>query len=246
MEKYNMFIDNFLKEHVFWWILNHYYPPNFLPLDGLNTVRNLNMIESITLKDGCTYKMNRNARFVAEQSIIEYDWSDFKESDIVLDIGASIGGFTIPAAKKTSMVFSFEPIATNDLNINIENNGVKSKVKSFKGMLGDPSKMKYQVAFFDEIYEKNVSVFSFKDMMNIAGGKIDFLKCDCEGAEKYICPDDLLGIRRIEIELHNITDEKIKILRNFINTHWKTYETIGNGPINCITIHAFEKKEKLS
>ncbi|HMV50520.1 MAG TPA: hypothetical protein PKD31_22460, partial [Blastocatellia bacterium] len=33
-------------------------------------------------------------------------------------------------------------------------------------------------------------------------GGCDFLKCDCEGAEWQIDPDDLAGIRRIEMELH--------------------------------------------
>ncbi len=35
----------------------------------------------------------------------------------------------------------------------------------------------------------------------MAGG-CDFLKADCEGAERSIEPGDMAGIRRIEMELH--------------------------------------------
>ncbi|HUW85261.1 MAG TPA: FkbM family methyltransferase, partial [Methanoregula sp.] len=38
-------------------------------------------------------------------------------------------------------------------------------------------------------------------IIEMAGG-CDFLKCDCEGAEWHIVPEDLTGIRRIEMELH--------------------------------------------
>ncbi|MGA2104944.1 MAG: FkbM family methyltransferase, partial [Methanoregula sp.] len=42
---------------------------------------------------------------------------------------------------------------------------------------------------------------TLKDLIKIAGG-CDFLKCDAEGAEWLIRPQDLAGIRRIEMELH--------------------------------------------
>jgi hypothetical protein len=38
-------------------------------------------------------------------------------------------------------------------------------------------------------------------IITMAGG-CDFLKCDCEGAEWQIIPEDLEGVRRIEMELH--------------------------------------------
>jgi hypothetical protein len=33
-------------------------------------------------------------------------------------------------------------------------------------------------------------------------GGCDFLKCDCEGGEWLMNPEDLAGIRRLEMELH--------------------------------------------
>ena len=45
---------------------------------------------------------------------------------------------------------------------------------------------------------------TFRRMGEFAGmiGGCDFLKCDCEGAEWSIRPEDLDGVRRIEMELH--------------------------------------------
>ena len=43
--------------------------------------------------------------------------------------------------------------------------------------------------------------FTLRQIIGMAGG-CDFLKCDCEGGEWLMRPEDLGGIRRIEMELH--------------------------------------------
>ena len=51
--------------------------------------------------------------------------------------------------------------------------------------------------------KKELYGLSLKHIIKCCGGHVDFLKCDCEGGEWSISPDDLKGIRRIEIEVHD-------------------------------------------
>jgi len=56
---------------------------------------------------------------------------------------------------------------------------------------------------------------SLKELIDMCGGHVDFLKCDCEGGEWVITAEDLRGIRRVEFEVHNF-DGKHN-LQDFLN-----------------------------
>lgn len=78
------------------------------------------------------------------------------------------------------------------------------------------------------------------DIIQMCGGKIDFLKMDCEGGEWVIRPEELVGIRRIEAEIHyaehrnpHAFAEMLKVLG---------YEVIVETPNpQSIMVHAFTK-----
>jgi hypothetical protein len=63
--------------------------------------------------------------------------------------------------------------------------------------------------------------YSLRQILIIAGG-CDFLKCDCEGAEWQIQPEDLAGVRRIEMELHTppICKKVNPALLDYIGRHY--------------------------
>ena len=127
--------------------------------------------------------------------VLDYDHSDIISGDVVLDIGANIGAFTMLAAKKAKHVFAVEPIYTDILQKNIEKNGLKN-VTIINTGIGSGT---HTIQYGNE--SKEVSLTTFTDIIKKCG-QIDFLKCDCEGCEWYIKPTDLSGIRRIEIEVH--------------------------------------------
>lgn len=127
----------------------------------------------------------------------EYNFSDIRPSDIVLDIGACIGAFSLNVCNRVSHVYTVEPIMIESLNKNIELNNAKN-VTVLNCALGngpvrtvwkDKSELRYGL--------------SLQEIINLCGGHIDFLKLDCEGGEWSIILPEIMNIRRIEAEVHN-------------------------------------------
>jgi hypothetical protein len=125
----------------------------------------------------------------------DYYFDDIRRDDIVLDIGANAGAFCIRASRFSDNVVAVEPLIPGILSENIVLNG--SRVAVLDLALGDGS---IREVVWDGI-KKTMRTAPLKSIIDIAGG-CDFLKCDCEGAEWSIRPEDLDGIRRIEMELH--------------------------------------------
>jgi hypothetical protein len=163
--------------------------------------------------DLCTYK----------ESATQYKHQDIGMDDIVIDIGANIGAFSLLAAKKARWVHAYEPVMFDVLRKNIELN-VANNVVPHHYALGDGKEMsiKWQ--------GKTVTVptMTLTGMVELAGGRCDFLKCDCEGAEWGILPRELLDIRRIEIEFHGYTSNRCMgygpVLLNDIRTYFDYVE----------------------
>ena len=60
------------------------------------------------------------------EQIDDYKTDDLKSTDVVLDIGANIGVFTILAAQKVSKVVAVEPLFHKELEANVEMNALKN------------------------------------------------------------------------------------------------------------------------
>lgn len=134
-----------------------------------------------------------------EQAIYEYDYSDIRPTDIVLDIGAAVGGFSLLASKMCEKVYAIEPLFCDELNKNKWlNNSMNVEILAYA--LSDVTE-KEIVKF--EGREMVVESKTFIQLLDIVGGHVDFLKCDCEGAEWYLQPSDFDGIRRVEMEVHS-------------------------------------------
>jgi len=127
--------------------------------------------------------------------ISEYRFSDIRPEDIVVDIGANIGAFSLHAARIARRVTAVEPVTCTLLRENIRLNGADIRV--LEGALGNgkPAEIHW------DDYRVTAQTYTLGTIREIAGG-CDFLKCDCEGAEWLINPEELSGIRRIEMELH--------------------------------------------
>jgi hypothetical protein len=125
----------------------------------------------------------------------DYHFEDIRKDDIVLDIGANAGAFCIRASRCSARVIAVEPLIPDILARNIFLND--SRVAVLDLALGDGS---MREVVWDGM-KKTMRTATLKSIIDIAGG-CDFLKCDCEGAEWFIRPEDLDGIRRIEMELH--------------------------------------------
>ena len=127
----------------------------------------------------------------------DYRLDRIRKGDVVLDIGAQIGAFAIPASNKAKIVHAVEPLFYDTLKYNRYLNGIENiEIHTFginkRGFIGEAEYWGVK---------GNCDYMSFKKLKQYIG-QVDFLKIDCEGAEWTINPDDLKGIRTIEAELH--------------------------------------------
>ncbi len=143
-----------------------------------------------------------NVKFLVQDTVFrqifdvpEYWFDDLCPTDRVIDIGANVGAFCIRASRRSQKIVAVEPLTASLLRENIRLNGVPVRV--IEGALGDgkPKNVNW------DGYEVMTPTYPLRKIIEMAGG-CDFLKCDCEGAEWYIEPDDLKDVRRIEMELH--------------------------------------------
>jgi FkbM family methyltransferase len=197
----------------------------------------------IPREDALSLETSHGLRFFLDDqytSIFEcmhdYRIDSLYKGDIVLDIGANIGGFTLLAARKSEHVFALEPIFADRLRRNLEANSLHAHI--IEGGLGGISGA---VRTFEYAGHKNViRTFTLADIIKMAGG-CDFLKCDCEGAEWEIQPEELDGIRHIEMELHRMGSnhiKKFKALMVFLEKRYDLKMDIRPEPKVYGTLHA--------
>jgi len=168
----------------------------------------------ITSSDKITFLLQDTAfRQIVE--VPEYRFDDIRPDDHVIDIGANVGAFCIRASRCSQYIVAVEPVTASLLRQNIQLNGVPIRV--IEGALGDgnPKKIKWDDC---EIISPT---YPLSKIIEMAGG-CDFLKCDCEGAEWLIVPEDLAGVRRIEMELHTppISGPPNPALLDYVSLHY--------------------------
>jgi len=198
-------------------------------------------IDYFVAKDGVKYKSNYYTNRVFGADYEEYCWDDLRPDDVVLDIGASIGAFTLRAAKTCKHVFAIEPMFHSELEENIRLNGL-TNVTVLPIALGYG-----QGRAFIEFNKRSgyVPALTFDELLNLVklycGSEITFLKCDCEGAEWYINQYALNSIRRIEMEVHpkmHPTESNNPDLIPYIKEHWTTLLTHTDR--KAYVIHGFK------
>ncbi|MFY3740363.1 MAG: FkbM family methyltransferase [Candidatus Nitrosomirales archaeon] len=124
---------------------------------------------------------------------------EINRGDIVLDLGAHIGYYTLIFAEcvgETGKVFAFEPDPTNFaiLKKNIEINGFKNVILSQKAVSNRTGITKLHLSEQDHMAHRihewhssnnsiEVETIALDDYFKDYNGEIDFIKMDIEGAE---------------------------------------------------------------
>ncbi len=129
----------------------------------------------------------------------DYSFGDIRPDDRVIDIGANVGAFCIRAARMSRHVTALEPVTADLLGENIRANRVQVRVIRAGLGNGKPCACSWDGCTV------TVPTYTLRGIIDLAGG-CDFLKCDCEGAEWLIRPEDLNSVRRIEMELPHPPD----------------------------------------
>ena len=184
-----------------------------------------------------------------------------KEKDVIVDIGAHVGYFTIYAAKKAKRgkVISFEPskesfkVLKNNLkinniqNVNVENIGVRNESGTSTLYVDEDNEIGNSMFSNDKnLIKENVQVTSIPEIIKKYNIKsIDLLKLDCEGAEYEIIlklPINILNkIKRISMEVHKIDNFDIKDIEKFLlenNFQVKTEYLLGQSDTSLPMLYA--------
>ncbi len=215
------------------------------------------------LKNGVRYKIRPNTfdRVAITETWIFCDYTpkgfEIKENDVVVDVGAQIGAFSIFAAKSNARVYAFEPVPENYrlLKENIALNSAKNIMPMDKAVLSRKQTIKIILSpghtgghsqflsSFNDSYlskgkEEYVEAESVSLLDFVAKNKIrtiDFLKMDCEGAEYDIlfnCPDSVLDkIKKISMEYHFLDEKRnSSTLKSFLEKKGFEVTAIPSSP----------------
>ena len=169
----------------------------------------------------------------------KYDYFGYRVNpgDVVVDIGANIGAFSLYAAKTcgASHVISFEPFLDNYkvLSNNVEHNMLRNITCVNQAVAGQGSVRTLRLDSTDAACHSLVGGSSERTIevecctlddvfRRFSLTKIDYLKIDCEGAEYEILENAvsrLPQIRRISMETHTTFDRKAEDIEKLLRRH---------------------------
>jgi len=163
---------------------------------------------------------------------IEYNITDFKNTDIVFDLGANIGAFCNKVSKLVKKVYAFEPDPINFKIAKLNNHLNKNVILFNSAIIGNYDKKRYLYKSYTcseashSLHRTSrnekilVSCVNYKKMINKY--KPTIIKSDIEGEEYYLFNEILFNTIRIFIaEFHlskKIFKESFdKILNSLLN-----------------------------
>lgn len=186
--------------------------------------------------DNIFYSLNSFSEYIFWQVECEYNYKDIQPNDIVLDVGANVGYFSLHVSNACDKIFSVEPLFINELEENIKLNKLQNKITILPYAL---SLSDIDIQF--ENKKGRATGRTLTELISMCGGHVDFLKCDCEGGEWIIEPHQLAGIRRIEMEVHRFNKENVHELIDKLFVNYNV--TIDNEGVDAVLVHAFLKAE---
>jgi FkbM family methyltransferase len=193
------------------------------------------------------------------------DLMSIKKNDIIIDIGAHVGYFTLYASNiaKEGKIYAFEP--TNQTYQILKENIKLNKLKNVKTTnCGVLDQVGTATLYSDE--ENSISNSMFKsnnkkiekiNVINITKiiedndiNKINLLKLDCEGAEFLILMElsnvEIKKIEKISVEVHlDLSERKIEDLENFLKEKGFKVITRPTKLKNLVMLYAFNQKFNL-
>ncbi|WP_418637568.1 FkbM family methyltransferase [Winogradskyella sp.] len=203
---------------------------NFYNWDSiLKRTINGKSVQVLNLRNGLSfYNTNQNTLSIFKEIFVNNVYSrgevKIKEGDVVFDIGANVGVFSIYASLiKGTKVYAFEPHPKNfKVLLNNVNQNKITNIECFEFALGIDSEDRiliegniaggHKLSNENELASsegslkvKSVTLSKMTEKLNI--DRIDFVKLDCEGAEgeiiKSLGQDGLKKINKMAIEFHD-------------------------------------------
>ena len=163
----------------------------------------------------------------------DYYFDDIEKDDVVLDLGANVGVFSVLASQLAKQVFAVEPLFPDLLKRNLKINNITNVTVLETGIgNGGTVRLKYGRR------ENNIEVRELTEILERTG-QCDFLKMDCEGCEWAIKASELKPFRRIEAEIHTRKRHITEFERVLKEAGFKY--GVDEGKLSCL-IHAEKKR----
>ena len=163
--------------------------------------------------------------FDEERDIRETYWN-VREGDVVLDVGASYGSYTLPACAVGATVVAFEPepLVFTDFVQNLQLNGwLRTRCHPFNLGLWDEDAVKVSMATYAPHWPQHTISGPYQMVTldrfalthpELLGRRLDWLKVDVEGAEEQVLRGGIETIRRFRpkllVECHVFLDSQLK------------------------------------
>jgi len=134
----------------------------------------------------------------------DYFFQKINDDDIVLDIGAGAGLYSLLVAKVAKKVYSIEPLL---IDILIENTKNVSNIEVLPIAFGKDGKEKCNYWGMSKVIESK----SLQTLLYELNPAPTYIKCDCEGCEwnGFMSCNDFKDIRMIEMEYHTQTSNEL-------------------------------------
>lgn len=208
-------------------------------LDYRRYFKNLKSGKSTASRGKRIYRLRNGLKFITRKGTGDifvlceiaatnvYHLEKIKPTDIVIDVGAHIGVFSVIASQRAKSVIALEPVSDNFslFKKNIEINKCKniipikkalsSKTGKTKIYTGDNTVAHSLVSKDNKNSYEDIETTSLQDLIKLYKLKsIDFLKMDCEGAEHNILNKMPLAvlkkIKRIHMESHELDSKRTR------------------------------------
>ena len=194
--------------------------------------------------------------FESEEVDFRNKYWQINKNDIVFDIGASYGSYTLSACAMGAKVYSFEPepLVFKDLITNVAINNWQDNCFAFNIGLWDSEAVidmkSYAPHWAAYLISQKYSMRSLDQLVKLNNiKKLDWIKIDVEGAEEKVIKGGTLSINRFKpkllIECHVFLDANIiNNIKNMLLT-LGDYEFIEENRPPCILLYAsvISKKE---
>lgn len=196
----------------------------------------ISSIKTIQMHDGNIFDAGKDFNMIND-SYSDYDISRLRSNDIVLDIGANVGGFSLRAARIVKHVYAVEPLMTKYLKRNIALNDIDN-ITVLEYGLGNTGFT--DLEFHGE--QKKCKMYTLNEIIDMCGGRIDYLKMDCEGGEWSIKVNELLEIPYITGELHLFNKQNsIKDFTDMLDKCNMNYSLENTRDYRCKIFEAYKK-----
>jgi FkbM family methyltransferase len=170
---------------------------------------------------GATHPEYSYFTFESEERDFRDKYWDIKKDDVVFDIGASYGTYTLSACSTGATVYCFEPEKTvfTDLVTNITLNGWSTRCFPSNTGLWSSKTLVDMKEYAPHWPQATItSLYNVETIDNIVEdnrlNKINWMKIDVEGAEVHVVQGGLKTIKRFKpnliIECHTFLDAKLK------------------------------------